>query len=109
MAYTNRFEEWTTCDAKGNTVHCYANNLREIHVKVPVCICGRNMTEDVPGYWVCRPCDITKTDDEIERVMDASDYESERMELECDYGDIRYEDRRLVLGSPNAYDFYASR
>ena len=49
MAYMDRFinddgfEEWTTTDAAGNVVHCYANRYREIHTKVPVCTCGRNM------------------------------------------------------------------
>lgn len=45
MAYMNRFinddgfEEWTTTDAAGNLVTCYANKFVELHTKIPVCEC----------------------------------------------------------------------
>ena len=55
MAYMNRFinddgfEEWTTTDAAGNLLTCYANKFVELHTKIPVCECGRPMTEEVQG------------------------------------------------------------
>ena len=75
MAYMNRFinddgfEEWTATDAAGNLVTCYANKFVELHTKIPVCECGRPMTEEVQGYWTCRECDIAKTEDEINHIL----------------------------------------
>lgn len=114
MAYMDRFinddgfEEWTTTDTAGNVVQCYANRYREIHTKVPVCTCGRNMVEEVPGYWACPPCNITKTEDEINHVIELDEYESVNLELDEDYGKYEYDDgRRLLAGVPDWYYFYA--
>ena len=104
MGYTDRFinedgfEEWTTKDATGNTVHCYANRYREIHTKIPVCpYCGKNMTEETQGYWTCIPCNVTRTEDE-----------SCNLELDEDYGEFQYDDGRgLLTGVPDWYYFYA--
>lgn len=117
MDYTNRFinndgfEEWMTQDENGNDVHCYANRLREIHTKVPVCECGRSMTEEVPGRWACRNCDIAMVDDDFVHFWDSIDaYENYVQETGEDYGEFKYDDgRRLVGGTPNCYAFYRDR
>lgn len=112
MAYMNRFinedgfEEWTETDAAGNEVKCYANEFVELHTKVPVCkCCGRNMTEVVQGYWTCRPCDITLTDDEINHPVHPESYMN--LELSEDYGKFHYKDGRMLeAGVPDWYLFF---
>ena len=113
MAYMNRFinddgfEEWTTTDAAGNLVTCYANKFVELHTKIPVCECGRPMTEEVQGYWTCRECDITKTEDEINHPIKLDEYESSNLELSEDYGKFEYDDGRMLeAGVPDWYLFF---
>lgn len=113
MAYTNRFinddgfEEWTTTDAAGNVVTCYANEFVELHTKVPVCSCGRPMSEVTQGEWACVDCDITKTDDEINHPINLDEYESSDLELDEDYGTFEYDDGRMLeAGVPDWYLFF---
>lgn len=113
MAYMNRFinddgfEEWTTTDAAGNSVTCYANEFVELHTKIPVCECGRPMTEDVQGYWTCRACDITKTEDETNHPISLDEYETSNLELSEDYGKFEYDDGRMLeAGVPDWYLFF---
>ena len=113
MAYMNRFinddgfEEWTATDAAGNLVTCYANKFVELHTKIPVCECGRPMTEEVQGYWTCRECDITKTEDEINHPIKLDEYESPNLELSEDYGKFEYDDGRMLeAGVPDWYLFF---
>ena len=69
---------------------------------------GKNMTEETQGYWTCIPCDVTRTEDEINQVIDLAEYESCNLELDEDYGEFQYDDgRRLLAGVPDWYYFYA--
>ena len=114
MAYTNRFinddgfEEWTTTDAAGNEVTCYANEYVELHTKIPLCPdCGKPMVEKIQGYWTCMPCDLTLTEDEINHHIDLAEYEFATLELNEDYGQFEYDDGRiLVAGVPDWYLFF---
>ena len=96
MAYMNRFinddgfEEWTTTDAAGNLLTCYANKFVELHTKIPVC-----------------ECDITKTEDEINHPIKLDEYESSNLELSEDYGKFEYDDGRMLeAGVPDWYLFF---
>lgn len=114
MAYTNRFinedgfEEWTTTDAAGNTVTCYANELVELHTKTPLCPdCGKPMAEEIQGYWTCVPCNLTLTDDEINHPVNLDEYENITLEPNEDYGKFEYDDGRMLeAGVPDWYLFF---
>ena len=114
MAYTNRFinddgfEEWTTTDAAGNEVTCYANEYAELHTKIPLCPdCGRKMVEVTQGTWTCAPCDISLEEDEINHHVDLAEYEFATLEANEDYGQFEYDDGRiLVAGVPDWYLFF---
>lgn len=114
MAYMNRFindagfEEWTTTDAAGNEVTCYAGETFELHTKNPICICGQKMHEIIPGRWTCIPCNITKLDEEFNYSISLDEYEMASLELDEDYGEFEYDDGRMLLvGVPDWYYFYA--
>lgn len=56
------FEEWMTCDANGNEVHCYGNGSVEIHTKEPLYrFCTISLVKASHKTWKCPQCGKRRT------------------------------------------------
>lgn len=98
------FEEWLTCDSKGNDVHCYYNGTLEIHTKEPVCrFCETTMKKCGPKTWECPHCGKHRTYEGVIRAFDSIPNYTYGNHSTCDdYGEFMNHDATYVAG-PNEY------
>ena len=111
MEYVNEagFEEWWTTDRKGRRVSCYANKYVELHIKRPVCECGRILGKTRQNNWRCSRCGAEYSYDEIYRAFDpdAYDYDYDSGTIQDDYGERKYEELPMECGPNQLYFDYA--
>lgn len=111
MEYVNEagFEEWWTTDRKGRRVSCYANKYVELHIKRPVCECGRILGKAGKNNWRGSRCGAEYSYDEIYRAFspDAYDYDCDSGTIQDDYGERKYEELPMECGPSRLYFEYA--
>lgn len=102
------FEKWCTTDRDGNRVECKADQFVELHVKSPVCECGRHLRKVGPEMWKCDSCDFRYSYDDLYRSYgpDAYDYDSSDGSIQDDYGERKYETVTMCCGPEELFDSY---
>ena len=107
MDYVNAFgyEEWWTTDRKGRHIFCYANKYVELHIKRPVCECGRIMGKAGKEKWRCSRCGAEYSYDELYRSFDPEgyDYDCDDGTIQDDYGERKYEKLPMECGPDRLY------
>lgn len=102
------FEEWWTEDRKGRHISCYANKYVELHIKRPVCECGRILGKNGREHWRCSKCGAEYSYDELYRSFGPDDYNynCDDGTIQDDYGERKYEALQMCCGPEELYEIY---
>lgn len=98
------FEEWMTCDANGNEVHCYDNGSVEIHTKEPLCrFCAVPLVKASRKTWKCPQCSKRRTYEGINKQFyRLADYTYGSHPLCDDYGAfMNHDEGTTYMVGPN--------